>query len=59
MNPIRFARTAHADNTLLALKEKLFKSKGFPPKQRLIIWKALVLSWLIYHSAIWSAMTAN
>ena len=53
------ARTAHANKPLLASKKKLFKNKGLPPKQRLTIWKALVLSRLIYHSATWSAMTAK
>ena len=37
----------------------MFKNKGFPPKQKLTIWKALVLSQLIYHSATWSAMIAK
>ena len=37
----------------------MFKNKGLLPKQKLTIWKAFVLSRLIYHGATWSAITAK
>ena len=57
--PEVFARIGHSNKTFLALKKKLFNNRGLPGQQRLTIWKALVLSRLIYHSATWSAMTVN
>ena len=57
--PEVFARIGHSNKTLLALEKKLLNNKGLPQQQRLTIWKALVLSRLIFHCATWSAMTVN
>ena len=57
--PEVLARIGHSNKMCLALKKKLFNNRGLPRQQRLTIWKALVLSSLIYHCATWIAMTIN
>ena len=53
------ARTAQAKAIIKSLRSKLFAQKGVPRKQRLIVWKAFVLSKLIFNSATLGTMAVD
>ena len=47
------SRTAQAKASTKALRSKLCARQGIPRKQRSTVWKATILSKLVFHSATW------
>ena len=50
------ARVAHSNKALMQLKKSIIANEGFPQSQRATVWKAIVLSEVIYHCATWGVV---